>query len=147
MPLSSLRKEAFTLIEMLLVVVIIAILASIVVVAINPARQINNTQDTQRATHANTLVNAIYQYAADNGGTFPASLTASATVMGDDVTEIDVCADLVPTYIADMVVDPDDGLYTDCTTYDTQYTVLLDANDRVTVAAPAAENTTVSVTR
>lgn len=144
------NKKGFTLVEILLVVVIIAILAAVVIVAINPGRQIAQTNNAQRGSDVKAILDAVHQYSIDNRGTLPASITAVATVMGNGVGQIDVCADLVPTYVAGMPFDPTaaGASYTSCADYNSGYTVMADANGRVTVAAPSAELTqTISVTR
>jgi len=144
------RQRGFTLIEVLLVVVIIAILAGIVIIAVNPARQIAQTNNAQRDNDVRAILDAVHQYSIDNRGVLPASITAVATVVGSGVGQIDICADLVPTYVSAMPYDPtaSGAAYTDCTAYDTGYTIAADANGRITVAAPDAEvAATVSVTR
>jgi len=144
------NKKGFTLVEVLLVVVIMAILAAIVIVAINPGRQISQSNNTQRSSDVQAIMNAVHQSAIDNRGVFPSAITATATVVGSGVGQIDICSDLVPTYIAEMPFDPTatGAAYTDCTTYNTGYTIMLDANSRLTVAAPTAElSATISVTR
>lgn len=145
-----LRSRGFTLVEVLLVVVIIAILAAIVLVAVNPVRQISQSNNTQRSADVQSILNAVNQYAVDNRGVLPSSITTTATIMGNGAGQIDICSDLVPTYIAALPFDPNatGAAYTDCTTYNTGYTVVKDANNRVTVAAPSAElSETISVTR
>jgi prepilin-type N-terminal cleavage/methylation domain-containing protein len=144
------NKKGFTLVEVLLVVVIIAILAAIVIVAINPARQIAQANNTQRSSDVKTLLDAVHEYGIDNRGTLPAAITGVATVVGDDVAQIDICNDLVPTYVAAMPFDPNatGAHYTSCADYDTGYTIMTTASGRVTVAAPDAElSETVTVTR
>ncbi len=138
------------MIEVLLVVVIIAILAAVVIVAINPARQIAQTNNTQREANVKTIIDAVHQYAIDNRGVLPEGIAAAATNIGSADTDIDICTFLVPTYVAEMPFDPtaEDAAYTDCTSYNTGYTIAVDADGRVTVAAPSAElDATISVTR
>jgi type IV pilus assembly protein PilA len=144
------RHRGFTLIEVLLVVVIIAILAGIVIIAVNPARQIAQTNNAQRDNDVRAILDSVHQYSIDNRGVLPAVITATATVVGSGVGQIDICSVLVPTYISAMPYDPTatGAAYTDCTTYNTGYTIAVDANGRVTVAAPSAEVAqTISVTR
>src|SRR5882762_3079707 len=71
------KRGGFTLIELLLVIGIIAILASIVIVAINPTKQLGNARDAQRRSDVNTILNAVYQYAIDNNGGIPSGITTS----------------------------------------------------------------------
>lgn len=144
------NKKGFTLIEVLLVIVIIAILAGIVIIAINPGRQISQANNAQRSSDTTAVLDAIHQFAIENRGTMPATITDTATVIGSGEAQIDLCADLVPTYVAAMPFDPtaEGAHYTDCTDYDTGYQVSVDANSRVTVAAPSAElDETITVTR
>lgn len=141
-------RKGFTLIEVLLVIVIIAILAGIVLIAVNPARQVAQANNAQRRSDVSAILSAIHQYSLDNRGSTPANLTAVATEVSDAGT--DICADLVPTYIAALPFDPTDadGSFTDCTDYNTGYQASVDANGRITVSAPSAENDEViSVTR
>lgn len=148
--LKASNKKGFTLVEVLLVVVIIAILAAIVIVAINPARQISQANNAQRSADVKAMIDAVHEYAIDNRGALPAGITTTATVVGSGTGQIDICGDLVPTYIAEMPFDPTatGAAYTSCTTYNTGYNISSDANGRVTVAAPSAElSETISVTR
>ena len=62
-------KKSFTLIEMLVVVSIIAILATIVIVAVQ--RSSLNARDGRRKADIKTLKNAIEQYANNNRGLYP----------------------------------------------------------------------------
>lgn len=143
------KRKGFTLIEVLLVIVIIAILAGIVLIAVNPGRQVAQANNTQRRSDVSQILSAIHQYAIDNRGSLPAALDDTATVIGSGGTEADICADLVPTYMAALPFDPSvtDG-FTDCTDYGLGYTALVDADGRVTVAAPDAElDEIISVTR
>jgi prepilin-type N-terminal cleavage/methylation domain-containing protein len=146
------RKDTsggFTLIEILVVIGIIAILAAVVIVALNPARQFAQARDAQRSSNVNTILNAISQRMADArglwtaSGSCPASLPSTATVVGSGSGNLNLASCLVPTYVSTMVVDPSRG-----TTASTGYTVNRDSNGRVTVNAPYAEiNIPITVTR
>ena len=139
--------KGFTLIELLVVIGILAILLSIVLIAINPARQFGQANDTRRRSEVTQILNAIGAYAADNRGVLPTAISGladnTATAISD--TGADICADLVPNYIPALPQDPQQGTgtaITDCAVaYDTGYTVAHDAGGRVTVAAPLAEVT------
>lgn len=58
--------KGFTLIELLIVIAIIAILAIIIVIAINPARILEKSRDSQRFSDMTTLATAVNLYLADN---------------------------------------------------------------------------------
>ena len=106
LPSSSTRK-GFTLLEILLVVAIIAILAGIVIVAINPARQLGLGRDSERKSDINTIYKAVNQYLIDKG-TPPLSITSTLTpicVTGQTGDCVDLSA-LVPTYLPEMPKDP-----------------------------------------
>jgi prepilin-type N-terminal cleavage/methylation domain-containing protein len=56
------NKKGFTLIELLIVIGIIAILAGIVLVAVNPAQQFGKANDSERKSEIATILKAIHQY-------------------------------------------------------------------------------------
>jgi prepilin-type N-terminal cleavage/methylation domain-containing protein len=140
------RARGFTLIEILVVIGLIAILAAVVLVAINPARQFAQARNSQRESNVETLLNAIGQNLADNKGIFTCgtvSVPTSATHIGTGSGLVDLTC-LTPTYIPSAIpADPKDG-----TAADTQYTIMVDTNGRYTIAAPEAElGQTISSTR
>lgn len=145
------RNKGFTLIELLVVIGILAVLLAIVLVAINPAKQFAQANNTQRKSDVNAILNAIHQYAADNKGALPAGITTTNQAISNSGANI--CSLLVPTYIAAMPTDPTAGTtFTSCTTYSTGYQVSRTASgsagSRVTITAPSAENgEVITVTR
>lgn len=150
-------EKGFTLIELLVVIGILAVLLSIVLIAINPARQFAQANNTQRRSDVSAIINAIYQYAADNNGVLPSGMPAagSSAAISSAVggTGEAFCSALVPLYIAALPVDPVTGSYTDCTTYATGYVASASASgtggtSRATISAPGAElQQTIQVTR
>ncbi|OGG03579.1 hypothetical protein A2W14_03310 [Candidatus Gottesmanbacteria bacterium RBG_16_37_8] len=143
-------QKGFTLVELLVVIGILATLLAITLIAINPARQFSQANNTQRSSNVNAILNAVHQYGADNRGALPAGITTSTLNIAD--TGADICADIVTRYIAALPIDPSlgGGNVIDCTqAYDTGYTIFRSAADnRLTVAAPSAElGASISVTR
>lgn len=63
-------RKAFTLIELLIVVAIIAILAAIIFVALNPLKRFQDSRDSVRWDQISELANAIKLDQVDNGGTY-----------------------------------------------------------------------------
>jgi type IV pilus assembly protein PilA len=158
-------RRGFTLIELLVVIGILAVLLTIVLIAINPGRQFAQANNTKRRSDVNALLNAIHQFGADNRGALPGGLVGSPGVVvniSDASAAGDLCDDLMPTYLSTLPVDPslNSQPIASCgASYDTGYQVVYGSatdptNRRVTVIAPNADltvepagTTEISVTR
>ncbi|MBI5139630.1 prepilin-type N-terminal cleavage/methylation domain-containing protein [Candidatus Nomurabacteria bacterium] len=161
------KNKGFTLIEILVVIGIIAILAGIVVIAINPARQFAQARNSQREANVNAILNSIGQNLADNKGIFTCDENGdgdtsdtgdslSSSVVNLSKADFDIRRCVVPIYIAEIPFDPASGSNTcslsgddDCDdtgeSYDTKYTVKLDSTTgRVTVCAPLGVEAAIS---
>lgn len=141
-------RKGFTLLELLIVMALIAILAGIVIAALNPARQFANARNSSRYAHLNTLMNAISANQAENSGTFTCvtgAIPATATLMGVGVGEYDIGPCLVTNFMSSIPFDPSasGAKWTSVTDYESGYTIAKGTDGRVTVAAPGAENSVV----
>ncbi len=139
-------RSGFTLIETLLVVAAIAILASIIIIAINPSKQLSQTKNAQRQANISTIINAVYQYAIDNNGELPADIPVGSceNLFSNEICRTDAasCDNLVSLgeltadkeYLVKIPVDP-----IGATSNGAGYHITSDGNKRVTVCAPDAE--------
>jgi len=133
------KRKGFTLLEILLVIAAIGILAAIVLVAINPTRQIAQVRNTQRRSDINAIYKALEQYLIDNK-TYPIGITASKQDICDTGTEqVGGSTDctgkadlrvLVPIYLAAIPKDPSGVVYEVYRNPD---------NNRIGVEAPGVE--------
>ncbi len=132
--------RGFTLIELLIVIGIIAILAAIVIVAINPSRQFAQARNTQRESNVATILNAIGQNIADNKGVFSgcadaSTISGSSTPIGAADKNIKGC--LIPTYIPSEELPYDPEITTPAAGIsNTGYTIKVDSVGRYTVCSP-----------
>ena len=158
------KSSGFTLLEILLVVGIIAILAGIVIVAINPSKQLAVVRNTQRKSDLKQLYNAITQYYIDNSA-FPPTIstttlnevcntgavsntstsTSGANCATAGLANLSV---LVPTYLTAIPTDPTGTssllsfiptAYAATTATGTGYKVGVNTAKQVLISAPLAE--------
>ncbi len=150
----AIKKRGFTLIEILVVIGIIAVLAAVVIVAINPGRQFKLARDSQRVSNINAILNSIGQNMAENKGIFmcignPFALPTAPTVIKNAIGGADIAKCIVPTYVSVLPFDPSatGAHFTDVSSYDTGYSVSQDSQGRVTVSAVGELTTPITVTR
>jgi prepilin-type N-terminal cleavage/methylation domain-containing protein len=163
---TTLHQKGFSLIELLVAIGILSVLIGITLIAVNPAKQFGQANDTKRATDTLAILNALSQFLVDpvNAGSLPGGLNASICPVGAPCTiandpavtpRVDICAALVTEYIAALPQDPsfNGGESIDCSgTYNTHYLVEVGAapDNRITVTAPAGNTYSgiaISVTR
>jgi len=144
----SLRKRVgFTLIELLTVIAIIAALAVVVFVALNPGQRLKDARDARRTSDVDSLLTAVHQYIVDNKGYAPTGLTTTEQQLGTDATGCAItgvggcntaaaCLDWTTAppplakYLKTIPIDPLDG-----TPGKSGYSIMQDGNGIVTVRA------------
>lgn len=133
------KYKGFSLIEILVVVALIIILATITIVAINPAKNFRDTRNAQRSADVMQILNAVTQYTSEEGhligdlGTIPDCATPVA--IGSAVGNVNLTTTLVEEYIVEIPADPSIG-----TVENTGYTICQTTSGRVQIAAPSAED-------
>ncbi|MDD4382085.1 MAG: prepilin-type N-terminal cleavage/methylation domain-containing protein [Candidatus Dojkabacteria bacterium] len=138
------KYEGFSLIEILIVVALIIILATITIVAINPAKNFRDTRNAQRSADVSQILNAITQYTSEEGNSVSGLGTIAAcdatdpnvgTAIGTGAGNVNLTATLVDEFIVAIPLDPSTG-----TDADTGYVMCVTTGGRVQVSAPDAED-------
>ena len=153
-------NKGFTLVELLVVIAIIVILFAVILVAVDPPQRLGQARDAVRRQDVRDILEAVQEYAVDNGGDYPTSIdavTASFQLLGTAASGcdttctaettvaacLDLSGDLVETYLAQIPLDPKTGASTN-----TDYAIDQTANGRVEVVACDPEiASTISVKR
>lgn len=163
-------KTGFTLIELLIVIAIIAILAGVVFVSLNPLQRFQDARNAARWTDVTAVLSAVKVDQVDNGGSYlsPAitGLTSPQNYMIGTaisacntncavVNDADNCVDLAGLttegYLANVPISPDDSSVP--TAWDAAHTGYYISRDdakqgAITIGACSAEGgETISVNR
>jgi len=155
-------RAGFTLIELLIVIAIIAILAAVVFVALDPLTRFQDTRDATRASDIGGILSAAKVDQVDNGGAYLsaiAGMTAGSVYMiGTDTTGCDdnntscdtnvtadtSCVDLTGLategYIGSVPISPTGAVTWSAGT--TGYTATRASTGILTVRSCESENTT-----
>jgi len=138
-------------------IAIISMLASLLIVAVNPGRQFAKARDTQRSTDLYALLSAIYQYSSEHSGAWPdtdgnpvtSNFPTSATCIGTNPGCFNLAAagvageTIVPVYMASLPQDPTTGN----SPGNIGYTIYVDANNRIHASATGEIEGTITITR
>lgn len=138
-------KKGFTLIEILVVIALIAILAAVTIVALNPAKAFQDARNSTRSSDINAILNAVTQYISEQGNTL-GGLGVTATCGGTPATQTIIktgtaasgevnLSSLAPTYVAALPTDPS----LSSAGASTGYTICITSGTRIKIAAPSAE--------
>lgn len=142
------NQLGFTLLEVVLVIVAACILAGIILLIINSNNPIERARDDERRSEINAILNAVYQYALDNNGSIPSSITNVKTEICQTAA---VCTDLIDLSVLTkdakyMNAIPEDPV--DSSVNGVGYHIQRLADGRVTVSAPDfGQNVIISMTR
>ena len=156
------NTQGFTLIELLIVIAIIAILAAVVFVALDPASRFKKARDARRQSDVENIAAAVVTYQVDNDGSLPTAVSAltagSAYIVGTATTGCDSgctatttqasCVDLAGLvtggYLGSVPMDPASGT----TAAKSLYYIIKNSTGTLTAGACTPElETTIAVTR
>jgi len=140
------KNKGFTLLEILLVIALIGILAGIVLVAVNPNRQLAQARNLQRTVDINNINDAIELYTIKNKGINTLTINNTYTEICNTGTEpssssttnctgkLDLRA-LVPTYIRQIPRDPQ----VSSTSTGTGYELAKDNTNKISIKPKTSE--------
>jgi|SRR3990172_10134018 len=155
----QLSRKGFTLVELLLVIGIIATLAVVAFVALDPAKRFQDARNAKRLSDIENISSAVVQYVIDNKGAFPPGLdatekqiatsmdtcaieTGGCSVTGNDTDCIDLSASLIK-YFNTVPFEASNGIGPD----HSHYSIIKNENNIVTVRACDAEGEEIYISR
>lgn len=101
--------------ELLLVIGIISILAAVVISAVNPQKQLCDTQNSKRLANAREIKNSLVQYLIDNGEyptTIPTGANNATNICAYAAADKTGCLDfdllITQNFLVSLEADPDE---------------------------------------
>jgi len=156
----KLNEKGFTLIELLIVIAIIAVLAAVVIVALNPAQRFADARDARRQSDLENVAAALKTSQVDNDGDYPATVAALTagqfSIIGTDATGcnagctakttqaacVDLAALVTGGYLGTVPMDPSGG-----TAAKTDYYLSRSSTGTIEVGACDPEGGAISIIR
>lgn len=142
------KNKAFTLIELIIVIAVIALLAAATFVAINPAKRVGDAGDATRWQDLTAIADAFQAYLADNNSSLPSSTMLSgvtymlATTTGGGATAGCDATSTSAFLVLDTLVNdgyigqiPEDPLYTSSNGYNTLYWLYRESSGKLKVGS------------
>lgn len=145
--------KGFTLIEILLVIGIIAVLATVVIVALDPAKRFKDARDSRRFSDMQSILSAVQQYIVDNKGVLPAGVDTYERQIGTENSGCELaygicsanlpyCIDLstpLARYLKALPYDPATG-----SPERTHYSIQVNENNIITIRSCDSTDETIS---
>lgn len=148
MPIINLKnREGFSIIEFVVASALLAILAGVAIVTMNPSGQLASARNSKRTADLNSIMMGVKtnisdyrtgQFTCSSAGNIPTSSKRMAVGAGN----YDIAPCLVPSYMTVLPFDPslDGARYVSNSDYDTGYMIIRNASTgQITISAPGAE--------
>ena len=140
------HRSGFTLLEVMIVIGVLALLATLIIVTLDPAERFRDAREARRLSDIRALSSAAHQYLVDKKGDFPVGIDGSERQLGTGTSGCSIdngfcsvvgdgdCVDLGPALRSYLPVIPED---TDTGTAEhTRYTIRHEAEgNRIVVKA------------
>src|SRR5690606_13432944 len=86
-----------TILSLPLLLLLVGVLFAFVLIAIDPAKQLEKARNVQRTSNVSAIMNAVSAYKRDHNGQLPEGITSSPLTISSDGA--DICSALVPSYM------------------------------------------------